>query len=112
MRKRQEVIGLRLLVDVFYYDIDGFLDVVLLQRHDVDEVGIFEDLGRLECWRRDSYLGGAVMVMVVSMRRACRSQGKQRKDGREDGRCLHLEGKDRDAFMNRSKVQLRCVGLS
>ena len=76
----------------------------------MDEVDILEDLRRRECWRDRCARGAAiavlVMVMVVSMRRACRSQGKQRKNGIEDGRCLHLERKDRDAFMNRSVVQL------
>jgi len=44
----QVVFILGLLGDVLDEDVDLLLDVVLLERDDVDEIGVLEDLGRLE----------------------------------------------------------------
>ena len=54
-REGEVVFILRLLVDVLYQDIDVLLDKVFLHRYHMDQIGILENLGGLECGRK---LGG------------------------------------------------------
>jgi hypothetical protein len=77
--KRDIVFLLRSLVDVLYQHIDALLGVVLLDRDDVDEIGVPEDLGRFEGGREGGAGGAALPVCARG-----RGQRQQRQEGRED----------------------------
>ena len=78
-RERHKVFILGRLVGVLYEHVDVLLHIVLLDGNDVDEIGVLEDLGRLE----GSWEGGAGGA-ALAVRARGRSQRQQRQQGRED----------------------------